>query len=465
MKTQYISGTGLTLTEAFEIRPGEIVALVGGGGKTSTLFRLGAEIAATECRAIGATTTHILPPQPDECSSVVLEPTLDRLLLAAERAFATARFITVARGHTADGRLAGIPPEWVVQLQRGLGHPTMLVEADGSKSRPFKAPAAHEPVIPAETTLVIPVVGLSILGAPLTNERVHRPEIVASLAGARLGETVSAEIVAAVLAHAEGGRRTAPPAARFIPLLNQADGEAELAGGREVARALVARGVGRVVIGAVRQASPVREVVVAQDGGARVTAVVLAAGLGRRMGRLKLGLALGGKPLLQHVVDAALASVADEVLAVVGHQADELQALVPAHDRLRMVLNPDYATGQSASIRAAVAALSADTDAVLFLLGDQPTITPAIIDAVVHAFRARRAPAVQPVFRGTPGHPVLFARSLFPELLGVTGDEGGREVLRRHLTDREAVPLDCDAPGDVDTAADYERLLAGFENS
>lgn len=456
----FIAGSGLTLAEAFAIRPGEIVALVGGGGKTTTMFRLGAELTAQGGRAVVATTTHILPPQPAECATVVVEPTLEGMVVAAAQAFETTRVITVARGHlpAPDNRLAGIGPEWIVPLQQGLGNPTMLVEADGSKSRPFKAPAAHEPVIPAAATLVIPVVGLSILGAPLDNERVHRPELVAAISGARLGEAITAQTVAAVIAHAEGGRRGVPAGARVIPLLNQADDNQRLAQGREIARELVARGFERVVIATARAASPVREVVVAKAA-ARVTAVVLAAGLGRRMGRLKLGLPLGGRPLLRHVVESALASEADEVLVVLGHEAEELKALLPQSERLRTVMNPNFAAGQSASVQVGIGALDAQAEAALFLLGDQPTVTAAIINAVTRAFRERRAAVVQPEYRGIAGHPVLFARALFPELLAVAGDEGGREVLRRHWGERAVVALDCNAPGDVDTAADYEQLV------
>jgi molybdenum cofactor cytidylyltransferase len=457
----HIDGRGLSLAEAFRVTPGEVVALVGGGGKTSAMFRLASELTGGG-RVVVTTTTHIYPPQPDECPTVVLAPSLDRLLEEAARAFATSRMITVSRGLNPDGRLSGIDPDWIVPLQQALGHPTILVEADGSKGRPLKAPAAHEPVIPASATLVIPVVGLSVIGSLLHVDSVHRPEIVAALAGAKLGDTVSPELVAAVLSHIEGGRRGAPPGARIVPLLNQADDESRLDHGRNVARHLIARGVSRVVIGVARQPQPVREVIRGEAAPGPVTAIVLAAGLGRRMGRLKMGLPLGGKPLLRHVVDAALASEADEIMVVLGHAAAELEPYLPSTGRLRVVHNPDYAVGQSTSVKSAIRALRPETEAVLFLLGDQPTIAPEIINAVIRAFRTGCSPLVQPEFRGTTGHPVLFARPLFVELLMASGDEGGREVLKRHRAERTAVPFDLDPPGDVDTVADYERMADFF---
>ena len=103
----------------------------------------------------------------------------------------------------------------------------ILNEADGSRMRPFKAPAAHEPVIPAETTLVVPVVGADVFGQPLDAEHVHRPELVSALSGAPLGAPITPEIVARVLAHPEGGRKGVPAGARVVVLINKVESLAD----------------------------------------------------------------------------------------------------------------------------------------------------------------------------------------------------------------------------------------------
>src|SRR5207244_992641 len=97
----------------------------------------------------------------------------------------------------------------------------ILNEADGSRMRPFKAPAEHEPVIPAETTLVVPVVGADVFGKPLDPDHVHRPELVSALSGAPLGTPITPEIVARVLAHPDGGRKGVPAGARVVVLINK----------------------------------------------------------------------------------------------------------------------------------------------------------------------------------------------------------------------------------------------------
>ena len=100
-----------------------------------------------------------------------------------------------------------------------------------------------------------------------------------------------------------------------------------------------------------------------------------------------------------------------------------------------------------------------ETEAAVFLLGDQPLVRPESIAALIETFSSCRVPVVQAMYRGIPGHPVLFGRALFPELRQVTGDRGGRDVLASHAEDVAKVDLDLEAPQDVDTRADYARLL------
>jgi molybdenum cofactor cytidylyltransferase len=468
-------GHGLTLARALGVGPGEVVSLVGGGGKTSTMFRLARELSSEGGRVVVTTTTHIYAPGPTDCPALVLGESLKELLAKTRTALSAHGIVGVGRAVRDDGRLAGIGPAWVDLLRAELPGPSFLVEADGSKCRPFKAPADHEPVIPSSTNLVVPVAGLSALGRSLDNENVHRPERVAELAGVELGSTITPKLIAAVLTHPEGGLRGVPPQARVVPLLNQADDDQRLESGRQLARELLRRGCRRVVIAALREpgATAVREVVVAADSDrnnqkfasrSQVSVVVLAAGESRRMGRLKLGLLLEGKSLLRRVVETALASSAAEVLIVLGHKATELEGELPTDSRLRVIYNRDYAEGQSSSIKAGITAVHPESEAVVFLLGDQPLITVEAIEKLIEAFCAGKGRLLQVSYRGRRSHPVLFGRSLFPELLAVTGDQGGREVLARHHAEVATVDLDLDYPEDIDTPEDYERLTGKLAN-
>lgn len=192
-----------------------------------------------------------------------------------------------------------------------------------------------------------------------------------------------------------------------------------------------------------------------------ISGVVLAAGGSSRLGRPKQLLPLNGRPLLDHVLGNAAASTLDEVVLVLGHQAATI-AVAVADRGQRVVVNPAYAAGQSGSMRAGLAALDARSDAVLFLLGDQPGIGSPIIDAVLAAYRSSAAPLVVPTYGGEWGNPVLFDRSLFPELARIGGDEGARRVVRAHQAEALRVPVgDSPPPPDIDTEEDYAALLAG----
>jgi molybdenum cofactor cytidylyltransferase len=193
----------------------------------------------------------------------------------------------------------------------------------------------------------------------------------------------------------------------------------------------------------------------------RVAGIILAAGQSTRLGRPKQLLDICGRSVIRRVAEAALPSGLDPVIVVVGNAGMEIERELAGLD-VQTVLNPDFAAGQSTSMRVGLHALSDDIDAVLFLLGDQPTITPSIISAVIGAYRRSGAGIVQARYRGAAGHPVVFDRSLFDALDAVTGDRGARQVIARHPELVQFADMDRDAPLDIDTEADYERVLAQF---
>lgn len=193
-----------------------------------------------------------------------------------------------------------------------------------------------------------------------------------------------------------------------------------------------------------------------------VAGIVLAAGRSTRLGRPKQLLDLGGRPLLRRTLDNALASSLDQVLLVLGHRADEIAAALGDHPA-RAIVNPEYAEGQATSVVAGVAALPSDIVGAMLLLGDQPGITPEIIDALLAAWRATPGPIAAPVYGGTIGNPILFRRDLFPDLLRLTGDRGARAIVRARSDDVLRVPVPKESPPpDVDTEEDYAALLASW---
>jgi probable selenium-dependent hydroxylase accessory protein YqeC len=241
----------LPLADAFGIGPREVVTIVGSGGKTTTLYRLARELQQRDGRVVITTTTHIMAPdrEPDLVTIAEIEP--DLALARCAAALAEGRIAVLGTRLTPDGRLAGVAPDVVDACARRADVNHVVVEADGAGRKTFKAPLAYEPVVPASTTLLVAVVGADALGLPLQAEHIHRPERVAELSGAVLGQPVTAETIAAVLLHRLGPLRDAPAAARTLILVNKADTPERSAAARTIAAALQVRNGPRVFIGAV----------------------------------------------------------------------------------------------------------------------------------------------------------------------------------------------------------------------
>jgi len=190
-----------------------------------------------------------------------------------------------------------------------------------------------------------------------------------------------------------------------------------------------------------------------------ISAIVLAAGLSQRMGVPKLGLKLGDKSLLEHVIDNALASKVSEVILVLGPETAHLQPSLEGLSRVKVVENQQPDQGQSTSLRLGLQCISRWAQATLILMGDQPLVTPDIIDALINKYSQSRGPIVAPLYGGQRGSPVLFDRSLLGELMAVEGDKGGREIVEKYKDSMVAVSFESPLVGDdVDSWDDYVAL-------
>jgi molybdenum cofactor cytidylyltransferase len=206
-----------------------------------------------------------------------------------------------------------------------------------------------------------------------------------------------------------------------------------------------------------------------------IAGLVLAAGASRRLGRNKLLLPFRGGTVLSTTVARLLASHLDRIIVVLGHAEGDVRSRggLSQDPRLAIVSNAGWEEGMASSLRRGVEA-AAEAEAVVVALGDQPDTDPEVVDRLVAAFRDGAMLAL-PVHRrpvvgiGTDeraiderttdrtGHPVLFSRALFPELLALRGDTGARDVVKRHW--RDAVKVAAAPLHDVDTEDDYRALL------
>jgi molybdenum cofactor cytidylyltransferase len=385
--------------------------------------------------------------------------------------------VTLVTGIEQGERTAGLSKDeitWLYEFCQEESLP-LLIEADGSRQKPLKAPADHEPVIPDFVDTVVVVAGMSGLGKPLTDEFVHRPEIFARLSGLTPGETVTPEALGRLLTHPSGGLKNIPSGATRVALLNQADTPELQTQAKWMSEQLLSCYHAVVISSLNHQSSILNPQSTIHAVYEPVAGIILAAGEANRFGGPKQLLTWRGKSFIQHVAETALAAGLSPVVVVTGANAGAVESALRSLP-VTIRHNPDWQSGQSSSIRAGLAALShaplppsplpilgegkgaggwgLGVGGAIFLLADQPQVTPTVLRALVERHSLDLSPIVAPLVQGQRANPVLFDRLTFPDLISLTGDVGGRAIFNKYPVTwlpwhDESLLVDVDTPGDL----------------
>lgn len=436
----------VSIARALRVDSLPCVAFVGAGGKTTALFQLARQlrppVIVTATSHLGAwqfklADRHFIT---DSSSSIAeLEHGAEGVLLLTGE-------IQGDRSRPIEDSLL----HWLYQFCRDHSIP-LLIEADGSRQRPLKAWAAHEPAIPEFVSHVVQALGLSGVGSPLNEDSVHRPEIFSRLSGLNIGENITTDALARVLTHPEGGLKNFPDSARRIALLNQADTIESQAIANGMVQPLL-RTYDTVVI-----ASLTDEKIHAVHE--HIAGIVLAAGESTRYGQIKQLLDWRGAPFVRAVAEKALQAGLSPVVVVTGAHSEEIESALHGLD-VNITHNPQWKSGQGSSIKSGVLSLAAtDVGGAIFLLADQPQITTSVIRALVEKHAEELYAIVAPLVIDQRANPVLFDQSTFPDLMTIEGDSGGRAVFHKHRV--EYMPWHDDRLLlDVDTPEMYQRLIS-----
>ncbi|RJP50821.1 MAG: putative selenium-dependent hydroxylase accessory protein YqeC [Anaerolineaceae bacterium] len=433
----------------------QTLSLVGAGGKSTALFQLARQLRSS----LVTGTSHL---------GVWQIPLADRHIIARDLTDLQnlpRQGLTLVTGEIENDRtnpVSDVILWWLREYSKENNIP-LLIEADGSRQKSLKAPAAHEPPIPEFTETVIVLAGLASIGKPLTEEYVHRAEIFSQLSGLQIGETITPQAVISVLTHPLGGLKNIPPSARRVVLLNQADTlQLDSLGGGMAPRLL--DHFHSVIVGSCEQ-----NIFHTFE---HTAAIILAAGEAVRFGSPKQLLDWKGKPFVRHIAETALHSGLRPVVVVTGFHAAEVESCLRDLP-VRIVHNPIYRQGQSTSIKAGIRFISpshksdgglnsfwkGQVGAAIFLLADQPQIPIEVIRALTESHARELQPILAPlVLEERRANPVLFDRVTFPDLLQLTGDTGGRAIFQKYKV--EYIPWHDDILLlDVDNPEDYQRLV------
>jgi molybdenum cofactor cytidylyltransferase len=236
----------MQLREALGLREGEMVSLIGAGGKTTTLLHLAKELRDTGKKVLVTTTTKIFKPSRPHVDRLFIVEDVDALLREAAKLDPP---LIIGAGSKLDhDKLIGLPAGWLDDTATSKHFAAVLVEADGAASRLFKVPSEIEPVVPDATGLTIWILSIKVLGKPLDATSVHRAERAAALSGVPLGTPVTEQLILNLARHPEGCLKGIPPASRKSAMINQADSPEELERAKKLGTALVQLDFDRVVV-------------------------------------------------------------------------------------------------------------------------------------------------------------------------------------------------------------------------
>ncbi|MBR3201819.1 MAG: putative selenium-dependent hydroxylase accessory protein YqeC [Mogibacterium sp.] len=389
-----------TITEALQLRLPEhaVISVVGAGGKTSLIFAWAHELAAAGKNVVITTTTHMYRPERMEEDGI--------------------RIVVSDDPERPDKVMA--PPAEVLDGLRETAD-VVLIEADGSRRMPLKWPAPWEPVVPDYTDFTVCVAGLSAIGKK-TSDVVYRAD---ELPDRLKRETVDMNLMHALISSREGGQKGVR--GDFRVFMNQVDDDIDrLASAYRLQQIFAVMGI-QSAWGSLLEEP-------------KIAVILEAAGNSSRFGSNKLlHIMDDGRPMIASILDAV--RPLDVYKKVLVTQYDEVASMAPEFD---VVMNDRPDLGISRSMQLGLAA-AGDADAYMFCVCDQPGLTAATLERLIEAYKKGTAGIVSLAWQGKMCNPKIFSSRYKEELMSLSGDTGGRQILATHKDDILLVEADREA--------------------
>jgi molybdenum cofactor cytidylyltransferase len=390
-----------TITEALQLKLPEhaVISVVGAGGKTSLIFAWARELASAGKNVVITTTTHMYRPERMEEDGIR---------------------IVVSDDPERPDKVSA-PPAEVLDSLRDTAD-VVLIEADGSRRMPLKWPADREPVIPDYTDVTVCVAGLSALGRR-TADVVYNAE---GLPDVLKRETADMNLIHAIVSSRDGGQKGVR--GDFRVFMNQVDDDIDrLAAAYRMQQIFAVMGI-QSAWGTLMPEEP------------KIAVILEAAGNSTRFGSNKLlHIMDDGRPMIASIFDAV--RPLDVYKKILVTQYDDIAEMAAGFD---VVMNDRPDLGISRSMQLGLAA-AGDADAYMFCVCDQPGLSTSTIKKLIEAYKKGTAGIVSLAWQGKMCNPKIFSSRYKEELMSLSGDTGGRQILATHKDDILLVEADREA--------------------
>ena len=396
-----------TITDALQVRLPEhaVISVTGAGGKTSLIFAWARELAAAGKNVIITTTTHMYRPEHMEEDGI--------------------RIVVSDDPERPDKVMA--PPADILDSLRETAD-VVLIEADGSRRMPLKWPAEWEPVIPDYTDYTVCVAGLSALGRKTTDVVYRADELPDRLKR----ETVDMNLMHAIISSRDGGQKGVR--GDFRVFMNQVDDDIDrLASAYRLQQIFAVLGI-QSAWGSLLEEP-------------KMAIILEAAGNSSRFGSNKLLHVMDdGRPMIASILDAV--RPVESCKRILVTQYEEVAALAPDFE---VVMNDRPDLGISHSMQLGLQA-GGDADAYMFCVCDQPGLRTSTIERLIEAYKKGTAGIVSLAWQGKMCNPKIFSSRYKEELMRLSGDTGGRQIISSHKDDILLIEAESeDEVRDIDT--------------
>lgn len=426
----------------------ELICFVGAGGKTTTMFNLAKELKDLGKKVLISTTTAIFYPEEDQYDEIIVIDNPQNFVFRNN--ISSASITVIAKEENPIGKLKGIERDLISEIFTKGIFDYILVEADGSKRKPIKAPAYYEPVIPRLSTKVVGVIGLDSLYKKIDNKHVHRPEIFCNITNSNMDDIITEEIVLRLITDEKGLFKNNGIVFKKYLFLNKAENKERRKSGFIIKDMIESSNfkIEKIIITSMINKKSYHNVKV------NITGIILASGFSRRMGKQKLLLEIEETPIVEKVIKSVKASQIDDVILV--YRDARIKSIASEHD-IKALYNKKAHRGQSEAIKLGVSNSSKDTDGYMFFVGDQPFLQALVIDKIIDTYKKENKMIVIPKYNNKKGNPVLFSSELKESLLKLDGDIGGRSIIKTiDDVDIAYVQFDDEKLGlDIDTLEEY----------